>query len=107
MAFLNKGLEMVVRDGRPSADDLAEAVADETVAGDVDQAGDDAIKPAADGGIEQVFKYDKGLVDYVEHLNRRKDKANPSIISFEADSSVNGGKNGTTMYHELDRKSVV
>ncbi|HEY9566281.1 MAG TPA: ATP-binding protein, partial [Nocardioides sp.] len=101
MAFLNKGLEMVVRDERPSADDLAEAVADETVAGDVDQAGDDAIKPAADGGIEQVFKYDKGLVDYVEHLNRRKDKANPSIISFEADSSVNGGKNGTHMSLEL------
>ncbi|NYG59410.1 DNA gyrase subunit B [Nocardioides daedukensis] len=90
MAFLNKGLEMVVRDERPSADDLAEAVADETVAGDVDQAGADAIKPVAEGGIEQVFKYDKGLVDYVEHLNRRKDKANPSVISFEADSANNG-----------------
>src|SRR3546814_6771168 len=95
MAFLNKGLEMVVRDERPSADDLAEAVADETVAGDVDQAGDDAIKPAADGGIEQVFKYDKGLVDYGEHLHRRKDKAKPSIIPFAADSPVHGGQNGT------------
>src|SRR3546814_4619617 len=40
-------------------------------------------------------------LDYVEHLNRRKDKANPSILSVEADSSVNGGKNGTHMSLEL------
>ena len=45
----------------------------------------DAIKGEG-GGLEQVFKYDRGLVDYVEHLNRRKDKANPTIISFEAET---------------------
>ncbi|MGZ5404396.1 MAG: ATP-binding protein, partial [Nocardioides sp.] len=69
-AFLNKGLEIVVRDERPSAEQVAEAVEDESVADTVDQAGQDAIKRAASGGIEQVFKYDRGLVDYVEHLNR-------------------------------------
>ena len=85
-AFLNKGLEIVVRDERPSAEQVADAVEDETVAESVDQAGKDAIKRAEHGGIEQVFKYDRGLVDYVEHLNRRKDKANPTIINFEAET---------------------
>ncbi|QZY29165.1 DNA topoisomerase (ATP-hydrolyzing) subunit B [Nocardioides coralli] len=85
-AFLNKGLEIVVRDERPSADQVAEAVEDETVADNVDQAGADAIKRGEHGGIEQVFRYDRGLVDYVEHLNRRKDKANPTIINFEAET---------------------
>ena len=85
-AFLNKGLEIVVRDERPEADELVEAVQDETVDNDVDQGGTDAIKPVASGGLEQVFKYDRGLVDYVEHLNRRKTPANPTVISFEAES---------------------
>jgi DNA gyrase subunit B len=85
MAFLNKGLEIVVRDERPAAEDLAEAVEDATVDESVD-GGSDAIKKGEGGGLEQVFKYDRGLVDYVEHLNRRKDKANPTVINFEADT---------------------
>ncbi len=85
-AFLNKGLEIVVRDERPEADDLVEAVQDDTIDNDVDQAGTDAIKRGEQGGLEQVFKYDRGLVDYVEHLNRRKQPANPTIISFEAET---------------------
>ncbi|HET6667947.1 MAG TPA: DNA topoisomerase (ATP-hydrolyzing) subunit B [Intrasporangium sp.] len=86
MAFLNKGLEIVVRDERPSADEVAEAVEDDTVASDIDQAGTDAIHRGEGGGLERRFKYDRGLVDYVEHLNRRKDKANPTVISFEAET---------------------
>ena len=89
MAFLNKGLEIVVRDERPAADEIAEAVEDDTVDND------DRPAPAPTrsrrprrGGIEQVFKYDRGLVDYVEHLNRRKDKANPTIINFEAETAT-------------------
>ena len=46
------------------------------------------------GGLERVFKYDRGLVDYVEHLNRRKDKANPTVISFEAETP--GRRRATT-----------
>ncbi len=91
MAFLNKGLEIVVRDERPAADEIADAVQDETVATEVDQAGSDAIHRGQAGGLEQTFKYDRGLVDYVEHLNRRKDKANPTVISFEAESADVGG----------------
>ncbi|GAA3821679.1 DNA topoisomerase (ATP-hydrolyzing) subunit B [Nocardioides panacisoli] len=86
MAFLNKGLEIVVRDERPQADEIVEAVQDGMIDNTVDNAGTDAIKPGEGGGLEQVFKYDRGLVDYVEHLNRRKDKANPTVISFEAES---------------------
>ncbi len=86
MAFLNKGLEIVVRDERPQAADIADAVQDETVSHDVDQQGASAIRKSEGGGLEQVFKYDRGLVDYVEYLNRRKQVANPSVIAFEAET---------------------
>ncbi len=76
-AFLNKGLEIVIRDERPSAEEMVEAVHDGTVDNEVDASGADAIRKSEGGGLEQVFKYDRGLVDYVEHLNRRKDKAQP------------------------------
>ncbi len=85
-AFLNKGLEIVVRDERPAADEIVDAVEDDTVADSVDQQGVDAIHRKEGGGLEQVFRYDRGLVDFVEHLNRRKDKANPTVISFEAET---------------------
>jgi DNA gyrase subunit B len=85
-AFLNKGLEIVVRDERPEADEVLEAVQDETVADEVDQSGSDAIRKGEAGGLERIFKYDRGLVDYVEHLNRRKTVANPTVIAFEAET---------------------
>ena len=89
MAFLNRGLEIVVRDERVKEDEveLDELDADPTI----DPQAPDA--PHKDGaGVEQVFKYDRGLVDYVEYLNRRKEKANASVISFEADSAEYGAK---------------
>jgi DNA gyrase subunit B len=98
MAFLNKGLEIVVRDERPVAEEIVDAVEDDTIANDIDSMGADAIKRREGGGLEQVFKYDRGLVDYVEHLNRRKDKANPTVINFEAEST---GGSGNHMSLEL------
>ncbi len=85
-AFLNKSLEIVIRDERPSAEELVEAVHDGTVDNEIDATGADAIRKSSGGGAEQIFKYDRGLVDYVEHLNRRKDKHNPTIINFEAET---------------------
>jgi DNA gyrase subunit B len=85
-AFLNKGLEIVVRDERPAADDLVDAVQDNTIDNEVDQGGSDAIHAGVSGGLERVFKYDRGLVDYVEYLNRSKLPANPTVISFEAET---------------------
>ncbi|RLV48425.1 DNA topoisomerase (ATP-hydrolyzing) subunit B [Nocardioides mangrovicus] len=90
MAFLNKGLEIVVRDERPARVDDVEgdplqtdgqpavaepAVGEQTV-------GEQTV--GAQGTRERRFKYERGLVDYVEHLNKSKQAANPSIISFEA-----------------------
>ncbi len=83
MAFLNKGLEIVVTDERPAADTVAEAVATdpgsteatEGVQGDVEQ-------PSA-GGLRRSFLYERGLVDFVEHLNKTKTPINPEVIDFE------------------------
>jgi DNA gyrase subunit B len=85
-AFLNKGLEIVVRDEREHAAEIVEAVQDDTISHDIDAADGSAMHRSAGGGSEQVFKYDRGLVDYVEHLNRSKQAANPTIISFEAET---------------------
>jgi DNA gyrase subunit B len=85
-AFLNKGLEIVVRDERPAAEEIVDAVEDDIVSEESDAQRADAIKRAETGGLEQVFKYDRGLVDYVEYLNRRKQVANPTIISFDAET---------------------
>jgi DNA gyrase subunit B len=95
MAFLNKGLEIVVRDERPPAEGMADILddamqADADVDAQVDPMTDDAddtAVPEREGGVlERRFKFDRGLVDYVEHLNRRKTPANPTIISFEAET---------------------
>lgn len=99
MAFLNKGVEFVVRDERPQADAIIDAVEDDTIAHEIDSAGHDSMKRAESGGIEQVFKYDRGLVDYVEHLNRRKTVANPTVISFEAETAE--GASGQHMSLEV------
>jgi DNA gyrase subunit B len=99
-AFLNKGLEIVVHDERPVAAEVLEAVRDETVPGQVDEAGADSIHQGEAGGIEQTFRYDRGLVDYVEYLNRRKTLANPTVISFEAEQSA--GVQGSTQDLSLE-----
>ncbi len=85
-AFLNKGLEIVVRDQRPAAAEVVDAVEDDTVDHEVDVERPDAIKRGEGGSLEQVFRYDRGLVDFVEYLNRRKTVANPSVIAFEAET---------------------
>ncbi len=69
MAFLNKGLTLVLRDERRQA---AEQAAGDEV---------EETKPT-----EVTYRYDGGLVDYVNHLNRGKDSAHRTVIAFEADS---------------------
>ena len=60
MAFLNKGLQIDLLDERPSA-----------------------------GGRKDTYKYEQGLVDYVEYLNNAKktEIVHPDIISFEAEDT--------------------
>ena len=100
-AFLNKGLEIVVRDERPQADEMVDAVHDGTIDNAIDTAGHDAIQKADAGGLVQVFKYDRGLVDYVEHLNRRKTVANPTVINFEAETAADPATGNQHMSLEL------
>ena len=103
MAFLNRGLEIVVRDERPGADEVVNAVnalplgpvdADRDGAGDGESgggpdgvAGEDAVHRSDTGGMERRFRYDGGLVDYVRHLNGPKDPIHRSIVSFGAENA--------------------
>ncbi|NUT57790.1 MAG: DNA topoisomerase IV subunit B, partial [Agromyces sp.] len=75
-AFLNKGLRITLTDLRVGhieidPEDTAESEAD-------------APEPRSD-----TFHYERGLVDYVEYLNRSKkaDLVNDEIISFESEDS--------------------
>src|SRR5699024_4703378 len=67
MAFLNKGLRLVLRDDRPR--DTAD---DETAA--------DEQQPS-----EQVFHYPGGLSDFVKYINQSKDPIHKNVIMFEAE----------------------
>jgi DNA gyrase subunit B len=106
-AFLNKGLEIVVRDERRRDEGLADAAPQsegdhldgappERPHTDGVVAGPGGLAPAAgedssDGeAFEQTFRFDRGLVDYVEHLNRTKPPAHPSVIEFEAEQPESG-----------------
>jgi DNA gyrase subunit B len=70
MAFLNKGLTISLRDERPG--EHTEVVEGEVVP-------EAELDPA-----EVSYRYDRGLVDYVEHLNATKEPAHRSVISFES-----------------------
>ncbi|MGH3460433.1 MAG: DNA topoisomerase (ATP-hydrolyzing) subunit B [Kribbellaceae bacterium] len=65
MAFLNKGLEIVIRDERP----------DHTEDGTP---------------VEQSFKYDDGLVDYVKYLTGIRETVHRDVIAFEAAQGDDG-----------------
>lgn len=69
MAFLNKGLTIVLRDernGHPAEEE----------------------EPDAEGFVakvkEQTFHYPGGLEDFVAHLNKSKDAIHKKIVSFQA-----------------------
>ncbi len=70
MAFLNKGLELVLRDDR--------------------------VKPGDDDSEDEIerdarFRYDKGLVDYVEHINvGSKSPIHRDVIAFESEDESKG-----------------
>jgi len=67
MAFLNRGLSITLVDERPGYE--AEDGDDES------------------GHRTVTYRYDGGLVDYVDHLNdaKKADRVHPEIISFEAE----------------------
>lgn len=75
-AFLNKGLRITLTDLRVGHIEIDPADTAETEA--------DAPEPRSDS-----FLYERGLVDYVEYLNRSKkaDLVNDEIISFETEDT--------------------
>ena len=89
MAFLNKGLTITLTDlrRRHSIDD------------------DTGLETATSRTV--AYRYDRGLIDYVEHFNaaRRAELVNPAIIFFEAEApdqtiSVEIAMQWTTAYSE-------
>lgn len=72
MAFLNKGLRIALRDERPA------------FALEIEEEGTVITKQPSD-----VFHYERGLVDYVEYLNRVRhaDVVNDEIIAFESEDT--------------------
>lgn len=73
MAFLNKGLRIELTDERPSS------------AYEVEEEGQAILKQPAD-----VFFYERGLVDYVEYLNkvRHAEVVNEEIIAFDSEDTA-------------------
>ncbi len=96
MAFLNKGLTIVLRDERAISKEQAE-LEEIAEAGDapvslssLDEKGEST--EAADGDEDQASKkkkkevtyhYPNGLQDYVEHLNKNKTAIHPTIVAFD------------------------
>ncbi|MCO1658039.1 DNA topoisomerase (ATP-hydrolyzing) subunit B [Pseudonocardia sp. S2-4] len=73
MAFLNKGLTIVLRDERNG-----------------DSAGSEAEEPDAEGFVakvrEHVFHYPNGLEDFVAHLNKSKDPIHKKLVAYSAEA---------------------
>ena len=72
MAFLNKGLKITITDERPQ-----------------EQVENDEGELVAPPAPHDEFLYEKGIEDYVQHLNasKRADLVNDEIISFEAEDT--------------------
>ncbi|GAB2528803.1 DNA topoisomerase (ATP-hydrolyzing) subunit B [Paramicrobacterium agarici] len=92
MAFLNKGLRISLRDERPSRelDDPDPDTGVFSVADDDAEGVDSASESTQERKVpHEVFYYERGLVDYVEFLNKAKrgDLVNDDIISFESEDS--------------------
>ena len=101
MAFLNKGLTIVLRDQRKvtareiELEELAES-GDTAQSIDGDSFDDDALDPAqaeeekqteVTRNREVTYHYPDGLVDYVHYLNKTKTPVHPSVIALEAKST--------------------
>ncbi|AKT52608.1 DNA topoisomerase (ATP-hydrolyzing) subunit B [Arsenicicoccus sp. oral taxon 190] len=117
MAFLNKGLTITLTDERPQAQADADADLEAEQMGAVDETADAAAEGAEDAvatdaksrakGRTVTYRYDNGLVDYVQHLNssKRADVVNDEIIDFELEDpgkalSVEVAMQWTTAYSE-------
>jgi DNA gyrase subunit B len=92
MAFLNKGLKIILRDERPGQGKAETGVAEEISV--VDEAPAAGSERAAFEATEVTYHYEGGLIDYVHHINAKKSPIHKSVISFSAEGT---GKNDMRM----------
>ena len=93
MAFLNKGLTIVLRDERAISkeqaelDEIAEAGDEAVSLSSLDEkdaeAGEEGEEKASKKKKEVTYHYPNGLQDYVEYLNRNKSSIHPTIVGFD------------------------
>jgi len=78
MAFLNKGLRIVLTDERVLEEEGEEVASD-----------DESVETSAPRHRTVDYKYDDGLLDYVKHLNTTKkvELIHPDVIAFEAEDT--------------------
>jgi DNA gyrase subunit B len=92
MAFLNKGLTIVLRDERSGHSKAETGMAEEVTLAEA------APAPGAESeafeATEITYRYDGGLEDYVKHINAKKTAIHKSVVSFSADGV---GKNDMAM----------
>jgi DNA gyrase subunit B len=96
MAFLNKGLTIVLRDERPGHGKAETGLSDEVSVAEVATAPGheaEAFEPT-----EITYRYDGGLEDYVRHINAKKNPIHRSIVGFGAEGL---GKNDMRMSVEV------
>jgi DNA gyrase subunit B len=92
MAFLNKGLTIVLRDERPGHSKVESGLADEVTLAEA--APEPGAEEKAFEATEVTYKYDAGLIDYVAHINAKKSPIHKSVVSFSAEGT---GKNDMAM----------
>ncbi|GGL26138.1 DNA topoisomerase (ATP-hydrolyzing) subunit B [Nocardia jinanensis] len=90
MAFLNKGLTIVLTDERVSETEITDEVVSDTAEAPKH---DDGEKPAVEQKVKtRTYHYPGGLEDFVRHINRTKQPIHNSVVSF----------NGKGPGHELE-----
>ena len=92
MAFLNKGLTIVLRDERPGHSKAESGMSDEVTLAEA--APDPGAEAKAFEPTEVTYRYDAGLIDYVAHINAKKSPIHKSVVAFSAEGT---GKNDMAM----------
>ncbi|CAN5223430.1 DNA topoisomerase (ATP-hydrolyzing) subunit B [soil metagenome] len=88
MAFLNKGLELVIRDERARTEE-EEAAAIDPLAIEAADESNTAVQSTS--SRERRFRYDNGLVDYVNHINvRGKSPIHRDVIAIDVENEKSG-----------------
>ncbi|WP_327101899.1 DNA topoisomerase (ATP-hydrolyzing) subunit B [Nocardia vinacea] len=80
MAFLNKGLTIVLTDERVSDTDVTDEVVSETA--EAPKHADEQAPAPAPKVKTRTYHYPGGLEDFVKHINRTKQPIHNSVVSF-------------------------